>query len=489
MIAMLLSLLLVVFSCVAASPYFSIQKDPLNGVFWLTRNGTRSLLKGVTSVNRGGLREGAVGPYYNVTLQRYGPEPEVFRHAVSTRLRHWGFNALGAWATREFWCDTPDCLPYTVDVECTFAAPASMRIFGGMPDVFDPLWLAYVDTRVANVTATTSSAPFNLVGYYTDNELSWPHFCDAFKCPPPSSTPLPITQQGLGLLQQCLSLTPDRPAYTAAWAFVLARHGGSLAALSTAWELSTPVTSQAELAALYTQNNLTIASAGLREDDDAWLGVEGYGGTYFNATAAAIRRVDPNHLILGCKYGGPVSASTYASNAAGHDVVSLDNYRYDMAARVQAVVSATGGGAPVIVAEFSWEGSGCPVAPGADELGCCAPGAMPAIGGFPCPVPLELPSNNLTNLDRMYCNGGYSLAETLAVPQLVGWTWYRWVDEGGEQASPFTQLGLVDMRDGVKPYAVSLLTSINTAAEGIHQDGRWGGLGTTGTWMDFCPFY
>ena len=481
-----------------SSPYFSVVKDPSTGALWLSRNGTRFFLKGVTSVNRGGLREGAVGPYYNVTLQRYGSEPEVFRHAVSSRLRHWSFNSLGAWATREFWCDAPDCLPYTVDVECAFAAPPSMRIFGGMPDVFDPLWLAYVDSRVENVTSVTSTAPYNLVGYFTDNELGWPHFCDAFKCLPPSSTPLPIAQQGLGLLQQCLSLTPDRPAYTASWNFVLARHGGSLAALSLAWELPTPVTTQAEVLTLYTQQNLTLASAGLQQDDDAWLGVGGYGGTYFNATAAAIRRVDPNHLVIGCKFGGPVSPSIYAANAAGHDAVSLDNYRYNMAARVQAVVNATGKDTPVIIAEFSWEGSDCPVAPGADELECCTPGADPAIGGFPCPVPLEVPSNNLTNLDRMYCNGGYSLAQTIAVPQVVGWTWYRWVDEGGDQASPFSQLGLVSLRDSVKPLAVSLLTSINDAAESIHQEGGWGGLGglglgggsgSSGTWLEYCPFY
>ena len=470
-----------------AQTYFSVAKDA-SGVWWLQRDGVRFFYRGVTSVNRGGEREGAVGPYYNVTLQRYGPSPGAFTFAVWQRLRSWNFNALGAWSTPEFWSDQPQALPYTVDIEATFAAPAALRINGNLPDVYDPAWLAYVDARAANATAATAAAPRNLVGYFTDNELSWPTLCSAFKCPPPTAAPKALAEQGTGLLQLCLSLDPGRPAASAAWAFALGRHGGSLAALSLAWQLPTPLATRADLAALYTAQNLTIDSAGLRADEAAWLGPGGYGGAYFNSTAAAVRRYDPHHLLLGCKYGGPVNDAVYAANAAGHDVVSVDNYRYDMAARVAAIAAATAGATPVLVAEFSWEGSGCPVAPGADELGCCQPGAPPAVGGFPCAVPLEQPGNNLTNLERMYCNGGDSLVDTVALPSLIGWTWYRWVDEGSEAASPYTQLGLVDLRDRAKSMAVALLTPLNAAAEGVHAAG---GLGrnATGTWLDHCPFY
>ena len=474
-----------------AQPYFAVAKDAATGAFWLQRDGARFLYKGVTSVNRGGEREGAVGPYYNVTLQRYGAAPSAFTDAVWNRLRSWSFNALGAWSTREFWSDAPQALPYTVDIEATFAAPSTMRLGSGggsLPDVYDPAWLAYVDARAANATAATAGAPRNLVGYFTDNELSWPSLCTAFRCPPPTAQPKALAEQGTGLLQQCLSLDPARPAAGAAWAFALARHGGSLAALSQAWQLPTPLASRSDLAALYTARNLTIDSSGLREDEAAWLGPGGFGGAYFNATAAAVRRYDAQHLLLGCKYGGPVNDAVYAANAAAHDVISLDNYNFAMAARVGAVVSATHGSAPVLIAEYSWEGSGCPVAPGADELGCCEPGAPPAQGGFPCAVPLETPANNLTNLERMYCNGAAALVDALAVPNVIGWTWYRWVDEGSEAASPYTQLGLVDLRDKAKSQAVAVLSSVNAAAEGVHAAG---GLGrnATGTWVDHCPFY
>ena len=485
--ALLLLHLLLLPRAVTAQPYFAVARDAATGAWWLQRDGANFFYRGVTSVNRGGEREGATGPYYNVTLQRYGAAPGAFASAVWQRLRDWRFSALGAWSTPEFWSDAPDALPYTVDIEATFAAPAAVRITGtNMPDVFDPAWLAYLDGRAAAAAAATAAAPRNLVGYFTDNELSWPTLCSAFRCPPATAQPKALAEQGLGLLQQCLSLDAARPAAGAAWAFALARHGGSLAALSAAWQLPTPLASRADLRALYTAQNLTIDSPGLREDEDAWLGPGGYGGAYFNATAAAVRRHDARHLLLGCKFGAPVSDAVYAANAAGHDVVSLDNYRYDMAARVRA--AGRGGSAPVLVAEFSWEGSGCPVAPGADELGCCTPGAPPAEGGFACAVPLETPANNLTNLERMYCNGGASLVAALAEKSCVGWTWYRWVDEGSEAASPFTQLGLVDLRDRAKSLAVAVLAPLNAAAEGVHAAG---GLGrnATGTWLDFCPFY
>jgi hypothetical protein len=155
-----------------------------------------------------------------------------------------------------------------VDIEATFAAPAAMRIAGSsMPDVFDPAWLAYVDARAAAATAATATAPRNLVGYFTDNELSWPTLCSAFRCPPATAQPKAKADQGLGLLQQCLSLDAARPAAGAAWAFALARHGGSLAALSLAWQLPTPLASRADLSTLYTLQNLNIRNNCFTLDD------------------------------------------------------------------------------------------------------------------------------------------------------------------------------------------------------------------------------
>jgi len=332
-----------------------------------------------------------------------------------------------------------------------------------------------------------------------DNELGWPNLCNAFNCPPPSQVPVPLATRGMGLLQQCLTLAPVRPVAAAAWAWLLARHGGSLSTLSAAWQLPTPLATPGDLAALY--GNVTIDSAGARVDDAAWLGPSGYGGAYFNRTAAAVRRYDPAHLLLGCKFGGPTTYSVYAANSAHHDVISVDNYRADMAARMRAIAAATGGAAPILIAEFSWEGSGCPVAPGADELGCCTPGAAPAVGGFPCAVPGETPAANLTNLDRMYCNGGASLAEALRVPQVVGWTWYRWVDEGptSRAPSPFTELGLVDLWDRAKTVAVATIAAINADAEALHAAGPTDAATTTAAaatslglptdWLANCPYY
>ena len=506
---LLVSAFCAAFVSVSAS-FFSVEKD-VNDRWWFMRDGQRFFLTAVTSVNRGGRAEGAIGPYYNATLGRYGADNETFRTAVTARLRHWGFNSLGAWSTPEFWSDASDAIPYTVDLEASRLAPASVLINGDMPDVYDPAWLGYVDARARAVTAATRTAPYNLVGYFADNELGWPSLCTAFNCPPPSDAPLAPSAARPGLLQQCLSLPPNRSAYAAAWAWLLPRHGGSLAALSSAWALPQALSTESDVARLYA--NRTINSAVARADDAAWLGPDGYGGAYFQATAAALRTYDSAHLIMGCKFGGPVTDSVYVANARFHDVVSVDNYRYNMAERMRAISAATGGAAPILVAEYSWIGSGCPIAPGSDELGCCAPGADPAVGGFPCPVPGETPTANLTNLDRMYCNGAYALAEAARIRDVAGWTWYRWVDEG--PASPFTQLGLVDIDDKVKATAVATIAAINADVEMLHAAGPLtaahtaaaprGAAGGTGkdaqlslepptgaaspAWLAMCPYY
>jgi len=151
----------------AAGAAFTVARAA-DGAWWLhAPDGSRFFYRGVTSVNRGGLMEGRIGPYFNTTLSRYGPSAEAFRAAVTARLRHWGFTALGAWSTPEFWTDVAGALPYTVDVEASKDAPDATLINGDMPDVYDPAWLAYVDGRARNVTAATASAPSNLVGYFT----------------------------------------------------------------------------------------------------------------------------------------------------------------------------------------------------------------------------------------------------------------------------------------------------------------------------------
>lgn len=488
----------------AASGFFTVAKDA-NGIWWFKdANGANFFAKSVTSVNRGGLMEGRIGPYYNNTVARYGSSNETFRMAVSARLAHWNFNSLGAWATSEFWVEpgAPQALPYTIDIEATYQAPPTLLVNGSnMPDVFDPAWLAYVDSRASALCAPQAQSK-GLIGYFTDNELNWPHFSDVEKSLPPTPTPVNFTVHGPGLLQLSLSQEPTKPISVSAWTWIMSRYNGSLSSLSAAWQLPQALQSQSDVATVYTSQKLTIASLQAQTDDAAWQAV--YATNYFYATASAIKKHDPNHLVLGCKYGGPASNEVYAANAAFHDVISLDNYRYNMSARVQAVAEATGHGSPILVAEFSWIGSGCPVQPpdpsGITELQCCVPGADPSVGGFPCPVPGETPATNLTNLDRMYCNGGYALASTFAVPELVGWTWYRWVDEGsiGQVPSPFSELGLVDLWDRVKADAAIYLAPLNAAAEAIHAAGnpavafphlRRSAESDPASWMARCPVY
>ena len=69
---------------------------------------------------------------------------------MTERLTHWGFNALGAWSTPQFWTDAPGALPFTVDVELSRLAPPDALLgpwASSMPDVFSTAWQAYASAQ------------------------------------------------------------------------------------------------------------------------------------------------------------------------------------------------------------------------------------------------------------------------------------------------------------------------------------------------------
>lgn len=471
--------------------FFRVGQD-VNGTSWfMTPTGDPFFFKGVTSVNRGGLAEGAIGPYFNSTLARYGNSSDLFKSAVTSRLIHWNFNSLGAWCTPEFWSDSDSSLPFTIDVELSKSAPTSTLLspYSTMPDVFSRDWHAYAAARAVNVCSGVVDNS-NLVGYFTDNELPWPHLNDSERSVQPTSTPLPFSEHGPSILQVALSTPPTAAAFNASWTWTLARYGGSLQALSEAWQLPTALKSLTDVAALYSNASLTLASAQYQVDDLNFM--ELYAAMYWNVSASVIAAVDGNHLIMGAKFGSVTSPAVYAGmRGSGHSVVSADNYRYNMSDRARDWATT---GLPVLIAEYSWEGSGCPV-PGSDELQCCEAGADPSVGGMPCPIPGGEPVNgNFSNLFRMYCNGAYAALDTFTVPDVVGWTWYRWVDEG-DSPSQFQALGLVDLWDNVKPVAISYIAAINAAAEQTHATGVIplpklnSSGGSLPSWLQRCPIY
>ncbi len=386
--------------------------------------------RGVCGVNRAGTPGGRLakdGPYAETVDRKYGypRSPQAFVEATLDRLRDWGFNALGAWVTEEFF---DQGMAWTEILECNKVGVPPIQGPGvKLPDVFDPQWEEAIDRVAAKLCAPMRDSR-ELIGYYTDNELAWGQGNTDLIWGAPET----VNLRGPTLLQACLGLEQDRPAREAAWKFVLERHG-SVAAMAAAWGLE-GVSSREDLGRL-TVEGQAISTPGYGADQEAFTTF--YAQRYVEKTAAAIRRYDPNHLILGCRFGAPPGDAVLAAFEHPRvDVISANNYRRNMAERMQAYYGPTG--LPILIGEFAW--------------------ASPPFT-HPEHWPPEAAGRSVE--DFVAEAGPAALHDGMSHPGVVGYTWYRWVKKPTEGIS----YGLVDYHDEPIEFNIRLLREANAALE------------------------
>lgn len=397
------------------------------GQWWLVDAENRPFFsRGVAAVNRYGRATGrATQPttYELAVNQRYGPEDSPrFVAAVRERLRAWHCNTLGPGTAPEFF---DQGLFFLETVGFRAAAPeATIKLAGALlPDVFDPRWVDACEGLAAEVCAPLRASR-GLIGYCTDHDLHWSQ-------PPlvPGKRP-----ERPSLLQICLSLEPSFPAYHAAWEFVLAPHGGELGPLAKAWGIEPNKEALRQL----TLGDQPLSSAGYRRDLERFT--REFAHRYFHTCAAAIRRCDPHHLVLGCVFEAPPGAAVLAESVSpavdllavhGADVEVYDGV--DAYARVTAL--------PVLLTGFSWT---------AESFLTAKPDAR-----------------RLTTVERMLANGRGALTRAFAHPALVGYAWSNWAD-WPEDGPPFGR-GVVHVDDGEAREHTELLTELNQRAESLHR--------------------
>ena len=244
-------------------------------------------------------------PYNRFVSQKYGSE-ENWAKATAERLRDWGFSTVAAghseflrythfahveWfgAGRSF-ADVEDIVPRTT--------------WTGFPNVFSPLWPRHCDIVAARVCAPNRDDPW-LLGYFLDNELQW--FGD-----------LSNWNDEFGLWTETWKKPPDHTAKQA-WLSVAREHCADIGAFNRAW--GTGYASFEELAA--------STEPRAPETDEARQMARQYArlvaDLYFKESTGAIRRHDPNHMILGCRFAGWAPG---VWDIAGKycDVVSFNSY-------------------------------------------------------------------------------------------------------------------------------------------------------------------
>jgi hypothetical protein len=373
-----------------------------------------------TEVLYGPTKKGRTFNFYSANLERkYGADWHArFRSFALDRLRAWGFNTIANWSDPALY-DLKK-VPYTatIDLAGDYARVASGQDYWGkMHDPYDPKFAAAVEKNIRETVARYRDDPWCL-GYFIDNEISWGsgdsdrgHF---------------------GLAYGALAESKDSPAKRA---FVeqLKLHYGRLRDLNRAWN--------AKFASWDALLNQPVQPAEpltpqMRRDFADFL--KRFAQQYFSVIREALRKYDPNHLYLGCRFAWRTPEAVAAA-AEYCDVVSFNIYRSRVDAREWEFTKALN--KPVIIGEFHF---------GALDRGTFHPGLVSA--------------PNQQARAEMYRDYIRSVVDH---PAFVGCAWFEYVDEpltGRVYDGENYNIGFVTITDTPYPEMVAAAKAVHAEA-------------------------
>ncbi|CCW35847.1 beta-galactosidase [Chthonomonas calidirosea] len=326
-------------------------------------------------------KRGKTFDFYRANLYRkYGPNYQTeWQQMALKRLPSWGFNTIGNWSDPIFYQNQQVPFVATGGVYGDFATVSSgSDYWGRMPDPFDPRFAAAADANMKNLAARVRNSPW-CVGYFIDNELSWA-----------GSGPDGDVGLALGALKEEASKSPAKRAFL----HQLQEKYGDIARFNAAWHAD--VSSWQQLEAPYK------ASLPLTQEahQDAERFVRAFADKYFQTIREALKRYDPNHLYLGCRFAWHSRAEV--EEAAKYcDVVSFNIYAPRVDANQWGYLADLN--RPCIIGEFHF---------GALDRGMWHPGLVSA--------------PNQETRAQMFIDYVHSVLDN---PAFVGCHWFQYVDE------------------------------------------------------------
>jgi hypothetical protein len=282
---------------------------------------------------RGPVRSGRTFDFYRANLARkYGENAEAaWRDSALKRLPAWGFNTIGNWSDHALYRNGK--VPYlaTSGIGGSHARISSgSDYWGKMHDPFDPQFARNVEQSLRPVVAAVKGDPW-CIGYFIDNELSWGGF-DQKK-----------PQERFGLAIGALSAGSDSPARQAFLAQLKAKHG-TIADLNAAWRTKFADWKELEESSWKPERTIT---EGLQADFAAF--VTQFARRYFETINDVQKKLDPDHLYLGCRFAWRTPEAVAAS-AEYCDVVSFNIYKRRVDEKEWAILETLG--KPAIIGEF-----------------------------------------------------------------------------------------------------------------------------------------
>ncbi len=234
-------------------------------------------------------------------------------------LRDLGFNGLGRWSNYKTFLDNQQPYPYTTSLSMMSGFGGTLKVtfskYGhrGYEDniipVFHPDFPAYCDKVAQDIAKKHGDDPW-LIGHYTDNEMPVPR----------------------DLLERTLKVDSKDPRYRQnyiqAHRFLRARHGA-----------------RGTIEDITKKDNLDFVGHVFK--------------TYYKITSEAMRRHDPNHMVLGSRlHGAGTGIPQISAAAAAHlDVVSYNLYgAWHLPDDRRKMWETAGRRRPFVVSEFCIKG-------------------------------------------------------------------------------------------------------------------------------------
>jgi agarase len=415
--------------------FFKTTTD--NGVNWLLRaDGDKFLSLGCELVKYREIWCQALGysPYHRTSEKLFGSE-SLWARDVAGKLRFWGFNTVGQSEMPEEIVRRGLAYAPILRLGQMFSDHSAIvpkTFWTGFPDVFDPRYERYCRMAAENKCRPWRDDP-DLLGYYIDNELEW------------------FGKDGKpwSLFTSAMRLGPGSRAKLAAVELLRKRHG-RIDGFNSSW--GTGLKTWEALA----ETSLVLVPNNAAAIDDAEAYISRCAEEYFRIATAAIRRADPNHLVLGARFAWLAPEPAWEAAGRHCDIVSFNCYpRVDMLS----------GDIPGLRDSLE------------NRYKLCAKPLLISEWGFPA-LDAGLPSTRGAGMrvddqsQRAYCAARLQ-EEFFSLPFVVGTSWFMWADEpalGVTDSFPEnSNYGLVNV--GHQPYLrlTSALGSVNGAAAEIHR--------------------
>ncbi len=420
--------------------FFRVER--IGNVWWLVDpNGQPTLSIGTDHVNYfvHWCEKLGYAPYHRFVARKYGSEEAWAKEAVR-RLLSWNFNVLGAnnsVKARYQGLAHTEFLSFGADF-ASIADIVPKVHWTGFPDVFDPRFERFCDLRAKERCAPNKDDPW-LLGYFLDNELEW----------------WGKSGRPWGMAEEAWKKPPDRACKQALVRILRDFYRNDIRAFNadfgTTFASFDDLLTSTEPVQPKTERGQKALMQFVREAAER----------YFRITAQAIKKHDPNHLNLGCRFAWDAPEPAWEMAGRYCDIVTVNVYpRIDLERGVVvALVEHLQHRhelcrKPMIITEWSF-----PALDAKDSEGR----PLPSRHGAGMRVDNQA--------QKAQCYAIFQRT-VFALPFIVGSHYFMWVDEPALGiASTFPEdsnYGLVSEADEPYPELTAMATKVNAQMVALH---------------------